>query len=193
MAELAVIVPAAPPPRKTGPLAKAARFMATAPLPDAPTEAPNAEGETPATEVSGEPETPADTAVETSVRDAPPAMEESPPETSHVAPETVTTVATEVELETPLAEEKPVEAETPVAESVADSAAPEEAASEPEEPAPAKGPTLAERASQLDPVALASELEVGELLARDLLASLARPGRDPREDLPPPIFRTGIM
>jgi uncharacterized protein len=34
---------------------------------------------------------------------------------------------------------------------------------------------------------------VGELLTRDILASLARPGRDPREDLPPPIFRRGIM
>ena len=34
---------------------------------------------------------------------------------------------------------------------------------------------------------------VGKLLLRDILNALARPGRDPREDLPPPIFRTGIL
>ena len=34
---------------------------------------------------------------------------------------------------------------------------------------------------------------VGRLLLKDILNALARPGRDPREDLPPPIFRTGIL
>ena len=28
---------------------------------------------------------------------------------------------------------------------------------------------------------------------KDIIAALARPGRDPREDLPAPIFRTGIL
>src|SRR5690606_25939984 len=98
--------------------------------------------------------------------------------------------------DTPVAEEKPTE--TPAEEPAADaSAAPEapvapEAAAAPEAP-PRKGPTLAERAAQADPAALAQELGVGELLLRDILASLMRPGRDPREDLPPPIFRRGIM
>jgi len=46
--------------------------------------------------------------------------------------------------------------------------------------------------------ALASEevsarLEVGVPTLRDILEALARPGRDPREDLPPPIFKKGIL
>jgi uncharacterized protein len=31
------------------------------------------------------------------------------------------------------------------------------------------------------------------LLVKDLLAALSKPGRDPREDLPPPVFRRGIV
>ncbi len=31
------------------------------------------------------------------------------------------------------------------------------------------------------------------LLLRDILAQLIRPGRDPREDLPPPIFKQGVL
>ena len=41
--------------------------------------------------------------------------------------------------------------------------------------------------------ALAAELAVGELLLRDMLSQLARPGRDPREDLPSPVFKQGIL
>jgi uncharacterized protein len=41
--------------------------------------------------------------------------------------------------------------------------------------------------------ALAAELGVGELLLKDVLYALGRPGRDPREDLPPPVFRRGIL
>lgn len=44
-----------------------------------------------------------------------------------------------------------------------------------------------------DPKALAAELGVGVLLLEDILCQLARPGRDPREDLPPPIFRRGVL
>jgi uncharacterized protein len=40
---------------------------------------------------------------------------------------------------------------------------------------------------------LARELGAGELLLRDILFALTRFGRDPREDLPPPVFRRGIM
>jgi len=36
-------------------------------------------------------------------------------------------------------------------------------------------------------------LNVGALSLKDLLAQLARPGRDPREDLPKPVFRHGIL
>jgi uncharacterized protein len=40
---------------------------------------------------------------------------------------------------------------------------------------------------------LSEELGVGELLLRDIVASLSRPGRDPREDLPPPLLRREVM
>ncbi|MEZ6106795.1 MAG: helix-hairpin-helix domain-containing protein [Pirellulaceae bacterium] len=47
------------------------------------------------------------------------------------------------------------------------------------------------RVAAADVERLATELETGELLVRDILASLLRPGRDPREALPPPVMRTG--
>lgn len=40
---------------------------------------------------------------------------------------------------------------------------------------------------------MASQLGVGEPTLDDIFASLARPGRDPREDLPAPIFKRGIL
>ncbi|NBW95864.1 MAG: RNA-binding transcriptional accessory protein [Planctomycetia bacterium] len=52
---------------------------------------------------------------------------------------------------------------------------------------------LAERASQLDLPALALELGVGRLRLADIVEQLARPGRDPREDFPPPFFKKGVL
>ncbi|HZZ70669.1 MAG TPA: Tex-like N-terminal domain-containing protein [Pirellulales bacterium] len=52
---------------------------------------------------------------------------------------------------------------------------------------------LAERAQKLDPTAVAAELHVGALSLKDILVQLTRPGRDPREDLPPPIFKRGVL
>jgi len=46
---------------------------------------------------------------------------------------------------------------------------------------------------KVDPPELARQLGLGELSLRDILSQLARPGRDPREDLPGPIFRQGIL
>ena len=40
---------------------------------------------------------------------------------------------------------------------------------------------------------VAARLNVGEPTLDDVFAALARPGRDPREDLPPPIFKTGVL
>ncbi|MDY3555428.1 Tex family protein [Gemmata sp. JC717] len=40
---------------------------------------------------------------------------------------------------------------------------------------------------------MAAKLGAGEPTLDDIFASLARPGRDPREDLPPPIFKTGVL
>ncbi len=52
---------------------------------------------------------------------------------------------------------------------------------------------LADRIAQVDRDALAKELEVGLLTLRDILTQLVRPGRDPREDLPAPVFKRGII
>lgn len=45
----------------------------------------------------------------------------------------------------------------------------------------------------LAPSDLAAQLNAGEPTLRDILDSLHRPGRDPREDLPLPVFRKGIL
>ena len=47
--------------------------------------------------------------------------------------------------------------------------------------------------AEADVSALAKELEVGELTLRDIFDALARPDRDPREDLPKPIFKKGVL
>jgi len=49
------------------------------------------------------------------------------------------------------------------------------------------------RLRALPPVELAGRLGAGVPTVADILDSLARPGRDPREDLPPPIFKKGIL
>jgi uncharacterized protein len=45
----------------------------------------------------------------------------------------------------------------------------------------------------MSPEEVAGRLQVGVPTVRDILEALARPGRDPREDLPPPIFKKGIL
>ena len=51
----------------------------------------------------------------------------------------------------------------------------------------------AAKLKELDTAALATELSVGELSLADIVASLARPGRDPREDFSPPLFRKDVV
>ena len=41
--------------------------------------------------------------------------------------------------------------------------------------------------------ALATELGVGEPTVRDIVAELGKPGRDPRDELPPPLLRSDVM
>ena len=53
--------------------------------------------------------------------------------------------------------------------------------------------TLAEKAVAVDLESLARELGVGRLLLADILEQLTRPGRDPREDLPKPFFKKGVL
>jgi len=48
-------------------------------------------------------------------------------------------------------------------------------------------------ASKIDLSSLSEELSVGRMTLDDIIANLSRPGRDPREDLPPPIFRKDIV
>ncbi len=52
---------------------------------------------------------------------------------------------------------------------------------------------LAAKLPSVDVTAVAAELGVGQRALRDMLADLARPGRDPRDDLPPPIFKQGVL
>jgi uncharacterized protein len=52
---------------------------------------------------------------------------------------------------------------------------------------------LSAKAGQLPVDQLASEVHVGTLTLADIVAQLTRPGRDPRESLPPPIFKRGIL
>lgn len=52
---------------------------------------------------------------------------------------------------------------------------------------------LAAELAKLDLDALAAEFEVGRLLLEDIVEQLTRPGRDPREDLPRPFFKKGVL
>ncbi len=52
---------------------------------------------------------------------------------------------------------------------------------------------LRTKLAEVDIPALAGELNVGEPTLRDIAEALARPDRDPREDLPKPIFKKGVL
>jgi uncharacterized protein len=52
---------------------------------------------------------------------------------------------------------------------------------------------LAAAADQLDLAQLAGEFQVGQRLLEDIVSQFKRPGRDPREELPQPIFKKGIL
>src|SRR5262249_11934538 len=40
---------------------------------------------------------------------------------------------------------------------------------------------------------LSAQLQLGVPTLKDIVDALVRPGRDPREDLPPPIFKKGVL
>jgi uncharacterized protein len=52
---------------------------------------------------------------------------------------------------------------------------------------------LQEKLKAMPPEEVANRLQVGVPTLRDIVEALARPGRDPREDLPPPVFKKGIL
>ncbi len=54
-------------------------------------------------------------------------------------------------------------------------------------------PALAEAAKTADFKALAAKLEVGEPTLRDIVQELCKPGRDPRDELPPPLLREDVL
>ncbi len=54
-------------------------------------------------------------------------------------------------------------------------------------------PELHTKLDEADIPALAKELEIGEPTLRDIFEALARPDRDPRDDLPKPIFKKGVL
>ena len=54
-------------------------------------------------------------------------------------------------------------------------------------------PELHAKMNEADLPALARDLEVGEPTLHDIFEALARPERDPRDDLPKPIFKKGVL
>ncbi len=56
-----------------------------------------------------------------------------------------------------------------------------------------KNEELQQKLKAVSPEEVSKQLEIGIPTLHDILESLARPGRDPREDLPPPIFKKGIL
>ncbi len=52
---------------------------------------------------------------------------------------------------------------------------------------------LRNKLKTISPEDVANRLQVGVPTIRDIIDSLARPGRDPRDDLPPPIFKKGVL
>ena len=52
---------------------------------------------------------------------------------------------------------------------------------------------IAQRVEQLGLANLAKQLNVGEMTLQDIVAELEKPGRDPREALPPPVLRTDVL
>ena len=52
---------------------------------------------------------------------------------------------------------------------------------------------ITDAVSKIDLSAVADELGVGRLLLADIVEQFVRPGRDPREDLPEPLFKQGVL
>ncbi len=53
--------------------------------------------------------------------------------------------------------------------------------------------SIDEKVKNIDLSKLAEELNIGKLTLEDIIKELKKPGRDPREDLPKPILKSGVM
>ena len=150
----------------------------------------------------------AESSSEAAVEDAPTATSTDATSTDSEAAASVTTEADVEQAESPAAESdstSEADATTAVESSADDNAASDGTASDgtasdgtAEAGAAANQDVsanngLAERLMGINTVELAEKLTVGKLLLADILSSLARPGRDPREDLSPPVFRREIL
>ncbi|MGN0778465.1 MAG: Tex family protein [Aristaeellaceae bacterium] len=60
-------------------------------------------------------------------------------------------------------------------------------------PVQAAAGALRDKVEAVGLAALARELDCGEPTLRDIVAELSKPGRDPRDELPPPVLRTDVM
>lgn len=58
---------------------------------------------------------------------------------------------------------------------------------------PASAARVRDLVAPVDREALVAELGIGRLALDDMIEAMCKPGRDPREDLPPPIFRKDIV
>lgn len=52
---------------------------------------------------------------------------------------------------------------------------------------------LRKKLDTLNVAQTASELEIGEMTLQDIISELSKPGRDPREDMPKPVFRNDVL
>ena len=52
---------------------------------------------------------------------------------------------------------------------------------------------ISDAVGEIDLTSMADELSVGRLLLADIVEQFLRPGRDPREDLPEPLFKQGVL
>ncbi len=58
---------------------------------------------------------------------------------------------------------------------------------------PRRREALKEKLTQFDLPAMAEQLGAGVPTLRDIAEALQKPGRDPRDELPPPVFRTDVL
>lgn len=56
-----------------------------------------------------------------------------------------------------------------------------------------EGVSLADEVARIDLAGTAAEFQAGTMLLSDMVTQLTRPGRDPREDLSPPLFKREIL